>query len=239
MKMPSQVAAEFVRAAEAVAEELVANERREQQELALPLEEMVAQASESLRGKYDVSRLRRDHPQLVNLITWLLSLPGMTHQAIAEACGKGVCWETVAAIAAMGAESIREFKLRQAAKLQLVLDAATPGLMAKAAQGKLSALDFKLLTDAFLQLSGEGHTVRFEGRQEDDPRRARLREVLASGRGSGMVFEAEILPQKAESAGLPLPPPVVPAGPIIAGDSQSPENRHNTGEKSTATRIAT
>jgi hypothetical protein len=63
--------------------------------------------------------------------------------------------------------------------------------------------------------------------------------VLASGRGSGMVFEAEILPQKAESAGLPLPPPVVPAGPIIAWDSQSPENRPNTGEKSTATRIAT
>lgn len=38
MKMPSQVAAEFVGAAAAVAEELVANERREQQELALPLD---------------------------------------------------------------------------------------------------------------------------------------------------------------------------------------------------------
>lgn len=212
MKMPSQVAADFVRAAEAVANELVANERREQQELLLPMEEMVAQASESLRGKYDVTRLRRDHPQLVNLITWLLSLPGMTHQAIAEACGKGVCWETVAAIAATGAESIREFKLRQAAKIQLMLDAATPGLMAKAAQGKLSALDFKLLTDAFLQLSGEGHTVRFEGRQEDDPRRARLREVLASGRDTGMVFEAEVIPQKAASTSVAiLPPPFVQA----------------------------
>jgi len=225
MKVPSQIAAEFVRAAEAVAEELVANERREQQELALPMEDLVAQASESLRGKYDVSRLRRDHPQLVNLITWLLSIPGMTHQAIAEACGKGVCWETVAAIAATGAEPIREFKLRQAAKLQLVLDAATPGLMAKAAQGKLSALDFKLLTDAFLQLSGEGHTVRFEGRQEDDPRRARIREMLASGGGTGMVFEAEILPQKAESAALPLPPPVAPTGPAITGDSKSHTKR--------------
>ncbi len=225
MKVPSHIAREFVRAAEAVAEELVSNERREQQELALPLEEMVAKASESLRGKYDVSRLRRDHPQLVNLITWLLSLPGMTHQAIAEACGKGVCWETVAAIAATGAESIREFKLRQSAKLQLVLDAATPGLMAKAAQGKLSALDFKLLTDAFLQLSGEGHTVRFEGRQEDDPRRARLREVLASGRDAGMVFEAEILPQKAEPAALPAWSGPIPVGQREAGDCKSPNER--------------
>lgn len=208
-KVPSQVAANFTRAAE-------------QQELGFELEERVAEIGEGLRGKYDVSRLRRDHPQLVNLITWLLSLPGMTYQAIAEACGKGVCWETVAAIAATGAESIREFKVRQAAKLQLVLDAATPGLMARAAEGKMSALDFKLLTDAFLQLSGEGHTVRFEGRQDDDPRRARLRQLI-SGSSSGMVFEAEILPQKADSAALPLPPASVTAGLPIAGDSQSPK----------------
>lgn len=220
MKVPSQIAADFARAAEAVADALVSNERREQQELGFELEERVAQIGEGLRGKYDVSRLRRDHPQLVNLITWLLSLPGMTYQAIAEACGKGVCWETVAAIAATGAQSIREFKLRQAAKLQVVLDAATPGLLAKAAAGKLSALDFKLLTDAFLQLSGEGHTVRFEGRQDEDPRRARLRQLI-SGAPSGMVFEAEVIPQKAESAPQALPPASIAAGLPIAGDSKS------------------
>ena len=219
-KVPSQVDADFARAAEAVADALVSNERREQQELGFELEERVAEMGEGLRGKYDVSRLRRDHPQLVNLITWLLSLPGMTYQAIAEACGKGVCWETVAAIAATGVQPIREFKLRQAAKLQAVLDAATPGLMARAAEGKMSALDFKLLTDAFLQLSGEGHTVRFEGRQDEDPRRARLRQLI-SGAPAGMVFEAEILPQKADSAALPLPPPSATAGLPIAGDSKS------------------
>lgn len=221
MKVTSEIVADFARAAEAVADALVSNQRQaEQQELGFELEERVAEIGEGLRGKYDVSRLRRDHPQLVNLITWLLSLPGMTYQAIAEACGKGVCWETVAAIAATGAESIREFKLRQAAKLQLVLDAATPGLMARAAEGKMSALDFKLLTDAFLQLSGEGHTVRFEGRQDDDPRRARLRQLI-SGSSSGMVFEAEILPQKADSAALPIQRPAATAGLLIAGDSKS------------------
>jgi hypothetical protein len=131
---------------------------------------------ESLRGRYDVTRLERDHPQLVALVAWLLSLPGMTHKAIAEAAG--ISWESVAAIAATRRESIREFKLRQAAKLGLVLDAALGGLLEKAAGGKLSALDFKLLSDAWLQMSGEGHTLRYEGAREEDPRRAELRRML-------------------------------------------------------------
>lgn len=165
--------------------------------LDLPGAEQVRAVESSLRGKYDVSRLQRDHPQLVDLIKWLISLPGMTHAAIANHAG--VAWETVSAIATSGEVSIRQFKLRQAAKLQLVLEAATPGLMAKAAEGKLTALDFKLLTDAFLQLSGEGHTVRFEGSQADDPRRARLRQLISSP--PPMVLEAEVLSQ--EGAALP------------------------------------
>lgn len=203
-RLPSQLARQFVDAAEEVAEALMSDTRQRQQaELDFEVEEKVAQLAEGLRGKYDVTRLERDHPQLVNLITWLLSLPGMTHQAIAEACGRGVCWETVAAIAATRREPIREFKLRQAAKLGLVLDAAIGGLMAKAAAGKLTALDYKLLSDAWLQMSGEGHTMRFEGTKQEDPKRAALRTLLE---GSGMVFEAEVIPQLgAAPAPLPLP----------------------------------
>lgn len=167
--------------------------------LDLPSAECLSAAETSLRGKFDVSRLERDHKQLVDLIAWLISLPGMTHKAIADHAG--VAWETVAAIAATRAASIRQFKLRQAGKLALVLDAATPGLLAKAAAGKLSALDYKLLVDAYLQLSGDGHTVRFEGRQEDDPRRARLRDLISGG-SREMVLEAEVIPQ---TAALPLP----------------------------------
>lgn len=143
---------------------------------------------ESLRGRYDVSRLERDHPQLVQLVAWLLSLPGMTHKAIAEAAG--ISWESVAAIAATRRESIREFKLRQAAKLGLVLDAALGGLLAKAAEGKLSALDFKLLSDAWLQMSGEGQLMRYEGAREEDPRRAELRRLLEARQVLPMVSEA-------------------------------------------------
>lgn len=178
----SQTAAEFVEKRKAV----------QKAELGFEVETAIAERAESLRGKYDVTRLERDHPALVNLITWLLSLPGMTHQAISEACGKGVCWETVAAIAASRRTSIREFKLRAAAKLQLVLEAAMPGLMQRAAAGKLGALDVKLLTDAFLQLSGEGHVVRFEGVQ-NDPRRERVRAVLSGS--APMVLEAEEIDQ--------------------------------------------
>lgn len=209
-RLPSQLARDFVQAAENVAEVLRDDTRKKQvAELGFELESRVLELGESLRGKYDVSRLERDHPQLVNLITWLLGLPGMTHQAIAEACGKGVCWETVAAIAATRREPIREFKLRQAARLGLVLDAAIGGLMEKAAAGKLTALDYKLLADAWLQMSGEGHTMRFEGAQQEDPKRAKLRSLLER---SGMVFEAEIIPQIA-------PPVPVISGPIAqAGD---------------------
>jgi hypothetical protein len=206
-RLPSQLARQFVDAAEEIAEALQADTRQRQKtELGFEVEEKIVELGEGLRGKYDVTRLERDHPQLVNLITWLLSLPGMTYQAIAEACGKGVCWETVSAIAATRREPIREFKLRMAGKLGLVLDAAVGGLMTKAAEGKLSALDFKLLTDAWLQMSGEGHTMRFEGNKQDDPRRAALRELL-EGPGR-MVFEAEVIPQLGAApvpVGLPAP----------------------------------
>lgn len=193
-RLPSQLAADFVHAAENVAEALKRDTReRQKSELGFEVESKVVEIGESLRGKYDVTRLERDHPQLVNLITWLLSLPGMTHQAIAEACGKGVCWETVAAIAATRREPIREFKLRQATRLGLVLDASIGGLMEKAAAGKLTALDYKLLADAWLQMSGEGHTMRFEGQKQEDPKRAKLRDLLENH--GGMVLEAEIIPQ--------------------------------------------
>lgn len=193
-RLPSQLAADFVHAAENVAEALKRDTReRQKAELGFEVESKVVEIGESLRGKYDVTRLERDHPQLVNLITWLLSLPGMTHQAIAEACGKGVCWETVAAIAATRREPIREFKLRQATRLGLVLDASIGGLMEKAAAGKLTALDYKLLADAWLQMSGEGHTMRFEGQKQEDPKRAKLRDLLENH--GGMVLEAEIIPQ--------------------------------------------
>lgn len=202
-RLPSQLAADFVHAAENVAEALKRDTReRQKAELGFEVESKVVEIGESLRGKYDVTRLERDHPQLVNLITWLLSLPGMTHQAIAEACGKGVCWETVAAIAATRREPIREFKLRQAARLGLVLDASIGGLMEKAAAGKLTALDYKLLADAWLQMSGEGHTMRFEGQKQEDPKRAKLRDLLENH--GGMVLEAEIIPQIAAPAPVPV-----------------------------------
>lgn len=156
--------------------------------LGLEVETRAAALEESLRGRYDVTRLERDHPQLVRLVAWLLSLPGMTHKAIADHAG--ISWESVAAIAATRRESIREFKLRQAAKLGLVLDAALGGLLAKAAEGKLSALDFKLLSDAWLQMSGEGQLMRYEGAREEDPRRAELRRLLEARQVLPMVSEA-------------------------------------------------
>ena len=142
------------------------------------------------------------------------------------ACGRGVCWETVAAIAAIRREPIREFKLRQAAKLGLVLDAAIGGLMTKAAAGKLTALDYKLLSDAWLQMSGEGHTMRFEGAKPEDPKRAAVREILA-GSSSRMVLEAEVIPQRGaalEQGALPASGAVQVNSHDQTGDCLSPES---------------
>jgi len=145
--------------------------------------EAVSRLESSLRGQYDVTRIAEKAPELVQLVTWLLSLPGMKMDVIAKHAG--IAWETVAAIARTREESIREFRGRLSRELQLVIEAATPGLLAKAAEGKLSALDFKLLVDAWQQLSGEGHLVRVEeGRAAVDPDRAALDALLA---GRGMV----------------------------------------------------
>ncbi len=228
-RLPSQVARDFVRAAENVAEAPATETQTKQRaELGFEIEEKIVDLGEGLRGKYDVSRLEAQHPQLVNLITWLLTLPGMTYQAIAEACGKGVCWETVAAIAATRREPIREFKLRQAAKLGLVMDAAIGGLLEKAASGKLSALDYKLLSDAWLQMSGEGHTMRFEGAKQEDPKRAKLRNLLEQH--GGMVFEAELIP-KSGGESVPLALAGVQNDTFdLSGDSKAPVNRSQIAE---------
>lgn len=180
----------------------------------------VRRAQEVLRGHYDVSRLERDHKQMVDLITWLLSLPGMTIQAIAEA--SGMAWESVAAIQASQRKSIREFKLRAAEKLSLVLDASFGGLMKKAAEGKITAFDFKLLVDAWLQLSGEGHTMKFEGSKPEDPKRQAFRRFLEAG-VPGMVLEGESIPQMAAQA-LPEAADLVPVPRVsLTGDSESLE----------------
>lgn len=152
--------------------------------------EAVSRLESSLRGQYDVTRIAEKAPELVKLVTWLLSLPGMKMDVIAKHAG--IAWETVAAIAATRQESIREFKLRQSKMVALVLDAAGPGLLARAAKGKLTAFEFKLLVDAFQQLSGEGHLVRVEDvRPVDDPARQALDALLAKSpeRAAGMVLE--------------------------------------------------
>lgn len=183
----------------------------------------VKRAEKALRGHYDVSVLQRDNEQLVNLITWLLSLPGMSIQGIAQA--SGMAWESVAAIQALQKKPIREFKLRACEKLSLVIDASFGGLMKRAAEGKITAFDFKLLVDAWLQLSGEGHTMKFEGAKPEDPKRQAFRQFLEAG--SGMVFEAESIPQ---IGALPAPSdrpqiaPIMAADQVTTGDSESPSN---------------
>jgi hypothetical protein len=144
---------------------------------------------------------------LVKLITTLLAVPFMSYQSIAQSAG--VAWETVAAIAACRKTSIREIRVKAAGQIMLVIEAALPGLMEQAVKGLIPPLGLKLLVDAYQQLTGEGHQVTFQGKQEEDPRRTRLRQLISDS-PHRMVFEAEVIPQKAALLdGAILPPPVV------------------------------
>jgi hypothetical protein len=91
--------------------------------------------------------------------------------------------------------------VKAAGQIMLVIEAALPGLMEQAVKGLIPPLGLKLLVDAYQQLTGEGHQVTFQGKQEEDPRRARLRQLISDS-PHGMVFEAEVIPQSAGSAPL-------------------------------------
>lgn len=97
----------------------------------------------SAEGKPEAAESQPSAP-LVNLVTWLLSLPGLTHQEIAEACGKGVSINTVAAIAATSEQATRGARLKR----------AIDRLMRLAKEGKLTALHIALLLDAHKLLTG-------------------------------------------------------------------------------------
>jgi len=124
----------------------------------LGLEVQIVQTLEQ-RGIYDASRLKARKPEVYAIIRKLLSTGLIGKDEIARLCG--VAWETVAAVEVDGAGSIRDLKTRLCAHLSLALTAAAEGLIRRAKAGALTALDFGILVDKLLLLSGEA-TQRIE-----------------------------------------------------------------------------
>lgn len=146
--------------------------------MTVPVAEHEVEALErKLRGQFDLSRLEQRSPALIRCVEWLLSVPGMGWDTIAN--NVGISWNTVAAIASRRGNRIEEFKARNAAAIALILEAAGPGLLAKAKDGKLAPFDYKILVDAFLLLSGEA-TSRVEHVHRLAPEEEELMRFLSS-----------------------------------------------------------
>jgi hypothetical protein len=148
-ELGSRLAARKGKAPGRLSEKLVATE--------LGFSTEVQQREERLRGHFDASRVKRDHPQLVKLVEWLLGLKFIPWDVIANEAG--MTWQTVSAIAADRKESVKEFKARNAHSLKLIIEAGLPGMMQKAKDGKLEAYDLKLLGDLYLLMAGEATAI--------------------------------------------------------------------------------
>lgn len=127
------------------------------------------------RGVYDASRLKAQRPELYAVIARLLASGICSKEEIRTLCG--VAWETVAAVEADAAPTIRDFKSRLSARLRLAISAAADRLLEQARAGDLTAIDFGILVDKLLLIEGEA-TARVE--IVDDPAAAAFRQAMAA-----------------------------------------------------------
>lgn len=133
------------------------------------------QARLEARGFYDASRLKAQRPDIYQVIARLLASGIVGKEEIRQLCG--VAWETVAAVEADAAPTIRDFKSRLSARLRLAISAAADRLLEQARAGELTAIDFGILVDKLLLIEGEA-TARVE--IVDDPAAAAFRQAMAA-----------------------------------------------------------
>ncbi len=132
------------------------------------------------RGRYTAESFQRTDPDRYGLAVDFLA-QGYAKSTIAKALK--MAWETVDAIERREAGlGIREEKKRIADGLMPVIEQAIEGLGAKAAEGKLSALDVGILIDKHQLLRGEATSIS-ETRGED-PAVAAYRAAMALAMGS-------------------------------------------------------
>lgn len=166
------------------------------------------------RRKYDLSVMDAEQPQLVRLVAWMLSIPGMSYDGIAKQAN--MAWETVAAIAKRGYD-VREWRQKTADTLSLVIEASLPGMLKKAAQGKLNAFEFKQLVDAWGQLAAQA-TVRSEHtiNIKIDTLTAQLESMMDVSQGRPtLVYETRVIgseSQKVHALPASTDQPAVPDG---------------------------
>jgi len=186
------------------------------------------------RGVYDASRLKSQRPELYQVIARLLASGICGKEEIRTLCG--VAWETVAAVEADAAPTIREFKSRLSVRLRLAISAAADRLLEQARAGELSAIDFGIMVDKLLLIEGEA-TARVE--LVEDPAATAFRAAMATlaaqaagAGGQGMGSAGGNVGKGAAAigggAGMPSGPlfdVLAVAVPMPPSDSPAPDHR--------------
>lgn len=166
------------------------------------------------RGVYDASRLKAQRPELYQVIARLLASGICGKDEIARLCG--VAWESVAAVEADAAPTIREFKSRLSVRLRLAISAAADHLIIQARAGELTAIDFGILVDKLLLIEGEA-TARVE--LVEDPAAAAFRQAMAALAPAAMGLVGGF-PGKGAAPVIDLEAAAVRVSPVAASDLQ-------------------
>jgi hypothetical protein len=190
--------------------------------LSVPVAHIVAQ-----RGQYTGEQFRKVNPAKYEAVVQLLGM-GWRINTIAQRLD--VAWETVKAVALMADAQgeIREQKQRFTRLCEQILEEGMEGILLKAKDRKLSALDLKLINEMRLLEAG-GATQIVEHRR--DPAVEAFKDFLArmgseggeslakgaagapgaGGLVAGPVLEAELVPEALpEAAGDPIAGAVQP-----------------------------
>jgi hypothetical protein len=159
------------------------------------------------RGIYDTTRLMARKPEIYKAARRCVQM-GVSPGTTAELLSLDI--RTVNAVMAELEKegAITPYKERTVWQLRGVVTLGIDGLLERAKDGELSALDIAVLIDKVELLSG-GVTQRTETKESEEEKESRRYFAVARQQlqqASGMVFEAEILGQRAvvalEDAGV-------------------------------------
>lgn len=170
----------------------------------------------------DLSRLEKRRPDILKAVVWLLSA-GLAVKTICKKLSLSPCTVNRIRHDPKWEKAVVSEKATLVEMFDEVLVLKAEQLRDEAREGKLpNIFDSKLIFDMRQLLSG-GVTARVEvkaSQEEEDFMRFMMQARLADKQGSGMVFDAEILPQSAIRELAPVPTPPCP-GSSHPGDSAS------------------
>lgn len=161
------------------------------------------------RGIYDLTRLEQRKPEIFKACRKCV-LAGISAGTTADLLSLDIRTVNLMRERLEAEGAITPYKKNIVVQLRAVITIAIDALLDRAKKGELTAIDIAILIDKAELLNG-GVTARVENRAS--PEEEETLEFYESLRtrskalGSGMVIEAEVIPQTREPLPLDTPPP--------------------------------